>query len=566
MRANTIINKALKLSPLVFLLLISACTDTETTQTTQLTASAPQQITSDATQQNNSDPKPNVLLIVADDLGFTDIGAFGGEISTPNLDELAYQGMRLTSLHAAPACQQTRSMLIGSVPASHGITARPPLEGGERNNLLSLDWATIPELLQEAGYATFITGKWDLGWDKGYSPETRGFDRSFVQLGGASSFFAEPLLLVGTTGFEEDGKSLEFADMPEDFYVTNTYTEKMLGYLEETPKDQPWFAYMPYTAPHWPLQLPEDWLDKYKGKYDAGYDILRSERVAQATAKGVIQDDFSLEGFQPNADSWDELSEQEQAHYSRAQEIYAGMIEHLDMSIGRVLNYLRETNQLDNTIVIFTADHGASPAEFGAASSDRYPRGGGVQIPDWIDNSLANFGRKNSFIDHGIGFAEAAMAPFARTKGSYAEGGLRSAAFVYYPKEIPQGTVSNSFMTMMDILPTVIDAVGSDQPSGEFRGREIKDIYGVSAWPHLTGESDTVHQNTSAGWASGRGAAFVKGDYKIIKEAPRARQAEVDWRLYDIANDPGERNDLAADNPEFVTELAKEWQENWDYR
>ncbi|MBX2846829.1 MAG: sulfatase-like hydrolase/transferase [Acidiferrobacterales bacterium] len=553
------LSKTLILPCLISLYFLSACSDPVTT-VTQVETSKP-------AQQSEERLRPNVLLIVADDLGFTDIGSFGSEIPTPNLDELAYQGMRLTSLHAAPACQESRSMLIGSVPASRGIITRPHLEfeGGERNNLLSLDWATIPELLQESGYATYITGKWDLGWDEDYTPSTRGFDRSFVQLGGASSFFAEPLLLVNKTGFAEDGESLKFEDFPEDFYVTNTYTEKMLGYLESSPKDQPWFAYMPYTAPHWPLQLPNDWLDRHQGNYKAGYDELRLSRFNQAKAKGVIQESVNLDGFKPNAIPWDELTEKEKAHYSRAQEIYAGMIEHLDMSIGRVIAYLRETNQLDNTLIIFTADHGASPAEFGAAQN-RYPSGRGVQIPNWIDNSLENFGRKNSFIDHGIGFAQAATAPFAGSKGTFSEGGLRSAAFVYYPKQIQGGTISHSFMTMMDILPTIMQAVGSEYPKDTFKGRDIKDIRGVSAWPHLTGQSDIVHQNTSAGWAFNRGAALVKGDYKIMKNVPRARQSEIAWQLYNISKDPGERNDLAAERPELVAELEAEWISNWGYQ
>jgi len=556
MSANILVKKCSIPLCLVILFIFSACSKVDSTIV--------QSEVSATSQKEFNDSRPNVLLIVADDLGFTDIGSFGSEIPTPNLDQLAYQGMRLTSLHAAPACQQTRSMLIGSVPAAHGIINRPPLEGGERNNLLSLDWATIPELLQDAGYATYMTGKWDLGWDKGYSPATRGFDRSFVQLNGASSFFSEPLLLVNTTGFEEDGRPVDFSELSDDFYVTDTYTDKMLAYLESSPQDQPWFAYMPYTAPHWPLQLPKDWLDKHAGNYDAGYDTLRSDRVTRASALGVLQDNFTLNGFQSRAVPWDELTERERSHYSRAQEIYAGMIEHLDMSIGRVLNFLRETNQLDNTLVIFTADHGASPAEFGMAT-ERYPRGGGVQVPPWVDNSLENFGQKNSFIDHGIGFAEAATAPFYQTKGSHAEGGLRSAAFVYYPEKITSGRISHSFMTMMDILPTIMDAIGSEAPSeGTFRGRQIKNIYGVSAWPHLTGETEQVHSNTAAGWASGRGAALVKGDYKIVKLASRAQQAEIDWSLYNIATDPGERNNLATQLPDLVKEMAAEWQTNWD--
>ena len=502
------------------------------------------------------DRRPNVLLIIADDLGFTDIGAFGSEIPTPNLDALAADGLRLTNLHAAASCQPTRSMLMGSVPASKGIITRPPLPGGERDNLLSLEWATIPELLQEAGYATYAAGKWDLGWDDGYTPATRGFDRSFVQLNGSSSFFAEPLLMGDESGFEEDGQRLSFSDLSEDFYVTDAYTEKMLGYLESSPEGQPWFAYLPYTAPHWPLQLPDDWLNRHDGNYEAGYDELRLSRFEGAKEKGVLQDGFDLNGFQPKATPWDELEQEAQVRYSRAQEIYAGMIEHLDMRIGQVIDHLKSTGQLENTIVIFASDHGASSGEYGALTY-RYT-GTGPRFPDHIDNSLENFGRMNSFIDHGLGYAEAASAPFTNSKGSLHEGGLRAAGFVYYPEEVPGGRVSHSFMTMLDMLPTLMEATGTEIPNGNFRDREIQQPYGISAWSHLTGQTDSVHTDTAAGWSSGRGAALVKGGYKIIQEP-----LDSDWKLFNIETDPGERNDIAAEQPELVATMVAEWEANW---
>lgn len=505
---------------------------------------------------DSTDTRPNVLLIIADDLGFTDIGAFGSEIPTPNLDALAAEGVRLTNLHAAASCQPTRSMLMGSAPASKAIINRPPLAGGERDNLFSLEWPIIPELLQEAGYATYMAGKWDLGWDEGYTPATRGFDRSFVQLNGSSSFFAEPLLMGETSGFEEDGQTLNFSDLPEDFYVTDTYTEKMLGYLEASPEGQPWFAYLPYTAPHWPLQLPDDWLDRHAGAYAAGYDQLRASRVEGAIAQGVLPEGFDLDGFQPTARPWQELEEGEQIGYSRAQEIYAGMIEHLDERIGQVIDHLKNTGQLENTIVIFSSDHGASSGEYGASSYSY--SGTGPQVPDHFDNSLENYGRMNSFVDHGLGYAEAASAPFTNSKGSLHEGGLRAAAFVYYPKEVAGGRVSHSFMTMMDLLPTLMDATNTELPSDSFRGREIRAPYGVSAWPYLTGQADTVHTDTAAGWSSGRGAALIKKGYKIIRE-PR----QSNWKLFNIETDPGERIDLAAEFPELVGELETEWEENW---
>ena len=532
------------------ILILAACTERE-----QLSSEMPDAM---------ADSRPNILFIVADDIGFTDIGAFGSEIPTPNLDRLAAEGMRLNNLHAAASCQPTRTMLMASTAVSRGIIERPALEGGQRNNLLSLEWAIIPELLQEAGYATFMTGKWDLGWDEGYTPATRGFDRSFVQLNGSSSYFAERFLTGDASGFEDDGKTLEFSDLPEDFYVTNTYTEKMLGYLKTAEQGQPWFAYMPYTAPHWPLQLPEDWLNRYDGKYDMGYDVLREQRFTAAMKAGVLPEGSSLEQYQPLTEPWENLSAFEKQRYSKAQGIFAGMIEHLDMNIGRVIDYLEESGQLDNTVVIFTADHGASSGEHGV-DTGRVPQGGGPEMPDWVDNSIENFGRINSFIDHGRGFGEAASAPFKFQKGTIDEGGLRAAAFVRYPEEIDAGEVGDAFLTMMDILPTFMEIAGTKHPgSGTFRGREINDIRGRSAWQYLTGEADRVHlPSDTAGWDRANGGALIRDAYKIINTVPPGQRGTTDWRLYNIEKDPGEHNDIAAEHPEMVAEMVQEWEANW---
>lgn len=512
-----------------------------------------------------ADPRPNILFIVADDLGFTDIGAFGSEIATPTLDELAFNGLRIANLHAGPACQQTRTMMMASTGDAIGIEVRPRQPGGERDNLLRLEWAIIPELLQDAGYATFATGKWDLGRDAGYTAATRGFDRSFVQLNGSSSYFKEYLLVPGELGFEDDGVRVEFDDLDEDFYVTDHYTDKMLEYLGEADTDTPWFAYMPYTAPHWPLQLPDDWLDRKAGDYDMGYDQLREQRAARAMELGVIPTNASLENYVVQAEPWDKLSAGEQQKYARAQEIFAAMIEHLDMSIARIVRHLEETGQLENTVIIFTADHGASRAEFGV-DTGRVPLTGGPSLPEGLDNSLENFGRKNSFIDHGLGFAEAATAPFRYQKGSHTEGGLRAAAFVYYPAAVEAGGVTHAHMTMMDILPTFMEIAGTQHPgAGPYKGREIRNIRGSSAWAHLTGQADDVHDaNSVVGWAGrGRGGAFIRGDYKIINTAPPGERGITDWRLYNLVADPGERKDIAADHPERVASMVEEWESNW---
>jgi len=511
-----------------------------------------------------ADTRPNILFIVADDLGFTDIGAFGSEISTPTLDELAFAGLRIASMHAGQACQQTRAMLMASTGYVRSIENRAPQEGGQRDNVLSRDWAIMPELLQEAGYATYMTGKWDLGRHAGYTPATRGFDRSFVQLNGNSSYFRELFLFPNTLGFEDDGVHVEFDDLSEDFYVTDHYTNKMLEYLGATEEGQPWFAYMPYTAPHWPLQLPEAWLDKYAGKYEMGYDELREQRFARALELGVVPANSSLDDFESHVDPWADLSEEEQRKYSRAQEIYAGMIEHLDMSIARVISYLEESGQLENTVIVFTSDHGASHGEQGV-DTGRVPKAKGPAVPEGIDNRLENFGRINSFVDHGRGFGAAASAPFKNMKGSITDGGLRAAGFVYYPAEVAAGGVTHRFMTMMDFLPTFMEIAGKEHPGAStFNGREIRNILGRSAWPHLTGRADSVHEDTySVGWSEGAGGALTRGDYKLINTLPPGQQGTGDWQLYNLISDPGEHNNIASQHPEMVIEMIKEWETDW---
>ena len=510
---------------------------------------------------DNATP-PNILLIVADDLGFTDIGAFGGEISTPNLDRLALEGLRLNNLHAASYCRPARLMLMTGAGA---VAANQPMPESHRGGAISLNYATIAELLQDAGYATYVTGKWDLGDIEGYTPEARGFDRSFVQAGGSANYFPE-IFLGRVFGYLEDGRELTPQDVSGDFYATRAYTDRMLEYLRSTEEGQPWFAFMPYTAPHWPLQLPEDWLDRYAGRYDDGYDALRERRFERAREAGVLPASAGLTNFERVAEAWTDLSPEEQRRYSRAQEIFAGMVEYLDMSIGRIVDYLADSGQLDRTVILFTADHGASSGEQGVHTG-RGPAGSGPLPPEDVDNRTENFGRSGSFVDHGWGFGQAASAPFKYLKTTLSEGGLRAAAFVNYPSAISGGGVSDAFMTFMDILPTVMEIAGSGHPgAGPYRdGREIEDIVGRSAWPHFTGQARDVHAPTdSAGWVSVRaGGALIRGTYKIINEPPPGATEETPWRLYDLAEDPGETRDLAAESPELVAELVREWEDNW---
>ncbi len=513
-----------------------------------------------------ADARPNILLILADDLGYTDVGAFGSEIPTPNLDELAFAGVRLTNLHTGRACQQTRAMLMSGRGAASVIEERPNRPGGPRDNSLTLNVAVLPELMQDAGYSTYMSGKWDLGMSGDYRPAVRGFDRSFAMLASAGSHFAD-YFWGEEAYYEEHGIPVALENLPEDFYSTRVYTDKMLEFLQAHDGDNPWFAYMAYTAPHWPLQLPEDWLDRHAGNYDAGYDVLRTERVARAGELGVIPAGATLEAYQPLAIPWSELNAEEQARYSRAQEIYAGMVEYLDLSIGRVIAYLEDSGQLDTTVIMFMSDHGASAGQYGVYTG-RGPDLGRLPVePNTPDNRFENFGRFRSFIDHGIGFGEAATAPLKYFKGRLAEGGIRAAAIIRYPSVISEPSIDGTFITTMDIMPTFLELAGAEHPGeGPYRGRDIMPILGKSFWPYLLGEKSAVRDSSdSAGWSTGATGAVIRGNYKAINEGPAGMgmSAAVPWRLYDLSVDPGEINDISADHPELTAELAAEWETDW---
>ena len=513
------------------------------------------------------DQRPNILLIIADDLGYTDLGAFGSEISTPSLDALAYAGVRLINFHTGSACQQTRAMLMSGRGSSGVIQRNPPRADGERAHQLRADVATLPELLRDAGYRTYMAGKWDLGLTSDAMPVARGFDRSFALLEASSSHFAE-YFWDEKSYYQEDTRSIELEDLPADFYSTRTYTDKMLEYLQAHKGATPWFGYVTYTAPHWPLQVPDKWLDRHAGNYDAGYDVLRSERVRRATGLGVIPDGASLVRFAPAAVPWTSLDPDLRIRYARAQEIYASMIELLDQQVGRLLSFLEETGQIDNTVIFFMSDHGASAAEIGVAE-------GPTSMPEHFnaleaksDNATANIGRIGSFVDHGRGFGEAVTAPLKYFKGTLAEGGIRAAAFIHYPAAIPRPAINDTFLTVMDILPSFLDIAGTTHLGAvNINGREIQSISGGSFWPHLTGKELTVHGDyRAAGWSRGPLGAIIKGKFKLTNQ-PHP-DVNIDdgvppWRLYDIEADPGEIENIASMHPDVVASLFQIWEHDW---
>src|ERR1700742_1085401 len=384
--------------------------------------------------------RPNFPVIVADDLGFSDIGAFGGEIETPNLDRLAHAGIRFTDFHSAPACSPTRSMLltgtdhhvagIGTMAevVPPGFRGAPGYEGYLNDRVVAL-----PELLRDAGYLTLMSGKWHLGTTIETSPWARGFERSFALLpggarhyGGAGGGFSP----VQTLYTEDD----QFVTVGEDFYSSDYYTDTLLRYFGERAEDddRPFFAYLPFQAPHWPLHAPSESTAGYRGRYDAGPDALREARLIALKELGLCADDVVPHPVVADgAPEWADMTDDERAISARTMEIYAGMVDRMDWNIGRVIDYLTETGELDNTVVVFMSDNGAE----GEILESLPILGGAIaaEIEKNWDNSLDNAGAANSFIWYGPRWAQAATAPSRLHKAFTSEGGIRVVGFVTWP-------------------------------------------------------------------------------------------------------------------------------------
>jgi arylsulfatase A-like enzyme len=421
--------------------------------------------------------RPNFLVIVADDLGFSDIGAFGGEIHTPNLDRLANAGIRFTDFHSAPACSPTRSMLLtGTDHHIAGIgTMRevlPPRFKGAPGyeGYLNDRVVALPELLRDAGYLTLMAGKWHLGNTIDRTPWARGFERSFALLPGAASHYGIVTgdFLPALSLYTEDD---QFVSVDADFYSSDFYADTLLRYFRERTDagDRPFFAYLPFQAPHWPLQAPEETITKYRGRYDAGPDALREARLAALKRLGLCPPDVTAHPVVADGEpEWSDMSAEERALSARSMEVYAAMVDRMDQNIGRVIDYLTETGELDNTMVIFMSDNGAE-----GAIVEAMPILGGViaaEIERNWDNSLDNLGAPNSFIWYGPRWAQAATAPSRLYKAFTAEGGIRVVGFVTWPGFERQHQIGTAFTTVMDIAPTVLELAGVAHPGTDYQG------------------------------------------------------------------------------------------------
>jgi arylsulfatase len=511
------------------------------------------------------DDRPNILLIVADDMGYSDVGAFGGEITTPNIDTLAESGVRLTSFYVSPSCAPTRCMLMSGTDnhvaglgnqkeaLAENQKGQPGYEGHINNRVV-----TIASLLRDADYHTYMTGKWHLGEEVEHDPYNRGFDKAYTMLQGGASHFGDEWMMCAnyTPIYRENGKRVH---VPFDFFSTEFYTDKMIEYIDSAKDGKPFFAYLAYTAVHDPLHLPDDWLDKYKGRYDTGYETLRTERLRQMKELGIVPKGTRLSEPLPMIPKWDSLNGQQKRVMARRMELHAGMLENMDHHIGRLFAHLKKKGAYDNTLIIFFSDNGASPTEI-----HNYPG----TTREWnernSDNRFKNMGRRGSRISIGPAWALASNTPLRHFKGVHAEGGIRVPLIAAGPRVTRAGDIDAAFTHVMDIAPTLLEVAGASHPyPKKYKGREVQPMLGKSIMPLLSGKTDAVRDDSEAvAWESIGWRAVRQGPWKATWLA--SPFGPNDWQLFDLDADISERNDLADKNKEKLNDLILLWEEYAD--
>jgi len=506
--------------------------------------------------------QPNILLIVADDLGYSDLGVYGSEISTPNLDALARKGILLSQFNVAPNCAPSRSaMLTGldyhraGLGANHGAAADNQKGLPAYQGFLREDVVTIPELLREGGYHTYMAGKWHLGKKPRNKPGGRGFERSFALINGGASHWADQRALIpgSKTTYTNDDKVVP--ELPEDFYSSKYYTDRIIEYIDSDLEDEkPFFAYLAFTAPHNPLHAPDASTAKYRGVYDKGWDAIAKERLQRQQQLGLV-DKAAPPAARPTwVKSWDSLTDDQKAHRARDMEIYAGMIDYLDESVGRLLGHLRDKGVYENTLVIFISDNGPSKTTI----NDYLALGGDVaEFVRSFDNSLENKGRPGSATDIGPGWAFASATPLRLFKGYVAQGGIQVPAIVKLPgAENQKSRRIETFTHVTDLMPTFLETAGVEYPD-TYRGSPMPSLQGRSMLSTLSGTADASFKDRGMGWEAYGMDAWRQNNWKMLKLPPPYGNDE--WQLYDLASDPAETNDVSKEHPDKVREFAAKW-------
>jgi len=512
--------------------------------------------------------RPNIVIILGDDLGFADMGSFGGEIRTPNLDSLARNGVRFTNFYTHASCSPTRSMLLTGVDTHlNGLGnmdewIAPNQRGVDGyEGYLNGRVVTLPELLKDSGYHTYMVGKWHMGKSPDQIPAARGFERDFSLLDGAGSYWDMTNFTAASpkSVFTEDGRYL--TQLPKGYYATKTYTDKLIGYIAANHGDgKPFFAYVSHQAPHDPYHLPKQWRTRHVGDYDKGWDAVRQSRLKKQIELGIMPKDTQLSErmwFVPDPIL---LAPATRAILGKKMELYAGMVENMDFHVGRLIDYLKKIGEYENTIFIVFGDNGAEGTDlFAMIAGTPGSRDYLFAASKWSNNHPNAWGDPGSYVAYGPMWAQVSMTPFSQYKGWLAEGGIRNALIVSGPiVKRPKGSLNHGRMHVADIMPTLLEIAGASYPKTR-NGNEVAPLMGKSWGPVLAGQEESVRTDQDyLAWEIFGNHALTQGDWKIRWEYKPFGKGE--WELFNLADDPSERKDLAVDRSDKVRALVALWE------
>ena len=525
-------------------------------------------------------PRPNIIIILADDVGFSDLGCMGSEIATPNLDKLAAEGVRFTQFYNVGRCCPTRaSLLTGLYPHQAGVGHMVESAGSDAyRGDLSPRSVTIAEVLKSAGYRTYAVGKWHVTpfksaeflKDKHNWPLQRGFDHHYGTLAGSGSYY-DPAAL------ESDNKLITVANDPDyqpanGFYYTDAITDHALRFIDDHARDharEPFFMYVAFTAAHWPMQAPEEDIAKYKGRYDAGYQAIRDERWARLKKLGLTDPRWEMS---ETAGAWTQVPNK--AFEARCMEVYAAMLDHMDRSIGRIVADLKARGQFDNTLILFLQDNGGCAEPVGR-TGDYIPRGAAPSLPPMPKDAM-NYGGQaptqtrdgwpvrqgygvmpgpaDTFIAYGRDWANVSDTPFREYKHWVHEGGISTPLIAHWPKGISaarNGRFESQPGHLIDLMATCVDLAAAKYPTTA-HGEAIPPMEGVSLRSAFAGEP--LHRSAPLFWEHEGNRAIRDGNWKLVLKYPGG------WELYDIAADRTEQHDLGGKNPEVVKTLSAQWE------
>ncbi len=506
-----------------------------------------------APQADPAPARPNFVVMIIDDAAFMDLGAYGGEARTPNIDALAARGALFTRYYSSPLCSPSRAMLLTGMD-NHltGVSTIPEVlpreHEGQPGYTMHLEpgVATLAERLKPLGYRTLMTGKWHLGSGEGDLPKAHGFDRSFaLDASGADNWEDKSYMpyYADAPWYEDDVP----ASLPEDFYSSEFIVDQMMTYMDEGDAETPFFAYLAFMAVHIPVQAPPEFTANYAGVYDAGWEATRTARWERAKERGYVPADAALAPMPANFRPWESLPPAEQKLYAARMQVNAGMLEAMDHHIGRLIEHLKSTGQYDNTVFVVTSDNGPEPSR-----GDTDPR-----LKFWMDMNgyhldLEGMGEKGSWAFIGPEWAMAAASPHDKFKFLGSEGGIR-VPFIMAGAGLGEGGRVDARAFVTDVAPTLLALAG-----GEPEQDGAKPMTGRSLLPLLLGEADSVYGPDDAIVIEVSGnAAVIKGDYKLTRN--QLPHGDARWRLYDLSKDPGETTDLSASFPEIYNDLSTEY-------